>query len=100
MLVLVGSSFAYPVDIHSDRTFILPRDATALREDAVRNYLREHDFDEAERLHVGGRRQGEAEEPELRRERAEEPSDQRLPPQREAREQRCTREDRHPHAEQ
>lgn len=35
LLEIVGSSFAYPVDIHPDRTFILPRDAKALREDAV-----------------------------------------------------------------
>ena len=35
LLEIVGSSFAYPVDIAPDRTFTLPRDAKALREDAV-----------------------------------------------------------------
>lgn len=35
LLEIVGSSFAHPVDIAPDRTFILPRDARALREDAV-----------------------------------------------------------------
>lgn len=35
LLEIVGSSFAYPVDINPDRTFTLPRDAKALREDAV-----------------------------------------------------------------
>ena len=35
LLEIVASSFAYPVDINPDRTFILQRDAKALREDAV-----------------------------------------------------------------
>lgn len=35
LLEVVGSSFAYPVDVDPDRTFTLPRDAKALREDAV-----------------------------------------------------------------
>jgi hypothetical protein len=35
LLEIVGSSFAYPVDIGPDRTFILPRDSKALGENAV-----------------------------------------------------------------
>jgi hypothetical protein len=35
LLEIVGSSFAYGVDVDADRTFVLPRDAKALREDAV-----------------------------------------------------------------
>jgi hypothetical protein len=35
LLEIVGTSFAYAVDINPDRTFTLPRDAKALRENAV-----------------------------------------------------------------
>jgi hypothetical protein len=35
LLEIVGSSFAYAVDVDPDRTFTLPRDARALSEDAV-----------------------------------------------------------------
>lgn len=35
LLEIVGASFAYAVDIAPDRTFTLPRDPRALREDAV-----------------------------------------------------------------
>lgn len=35
LLEIVGSSFAYAVDVNADRTFALPRDPKALREDAV-----------------------------------------------------------------
>lgn len=35
LLEIVGASFAYPLDVAPDRSFTLPRDAKALREDAV-----------------------------------------------------------------
>jgi len=35
LLEIVGSSFAYPIDVNPDRTFTLPRDPKAQREDAM-----------------------------------------------------------------
>ena len=51
-----------------------PRASSRAGQHALRDDVREHDLDETERFEVRGCRQREPEEPELRRERAEEPA--------------------------